>query len=292
MFKNFSVKNFLKDTASLIAGGTVFAAGLCVFSAPNGILTGGASGIAIILGSLFKIPLGLGIIIVNIPVLIAAFFVCGKRYTLKTLYAVVLFSAVIDIFELLVPARYGENPLLGAIYGGILTAIGLFIVMKRSIVTGGSDLLAYIIQRVRPGRQMGTLLLIIDGVIAALGAVIYRSFETALYSMVLIIILTMTLNTLLSGRTQGAVHFIFSQEIQNIKECIDKELGRGCTVICARGGYNDDPRDIVMCAVNLRESVLLRRRVFEIDDKAFIIIADAARVCGNGFLKPEKEEIF
>lgn len=110
--------------------------------------------------------------------------------------------------------------------------------------------------------------------------------------MVLIIILTMTLNTLLSGRAHGAVHFIFSQEIQNIKECIDKELGRGCTVICARGGYNDDPRDIVMCAVNLRESVLLRRRVFEIDDKAFIIIADAARVCGNGFLKPEKEEIF
>ena len=286
MFKNFSAKNFLKDTASLIAGGTVFAAGLCVFAAPNDILTGGASGIAIILGSLFKIPLGLGIIIVNIPVLIAAFFVCGRRYTFKTLYAVVLFSAVIDIFELLIPARYGDNPLLGAIYGGILTAIGLFIVMKRSIVTGGSDLLAYIIQRVR------TLLLIIDGVIAALGAVIYRSLETALYSMVLIIILTMTLNTLLSGRAHGAVHFIFSQEIQNIKECIDKELGRGCTVICARGGYNDDPRDIVMCAVNLRESVLLRRRVFEIDDKAFIIIADAARVCGNGFLKPEKEEIF
>ena len=266
----------------------MFAAGLCVFAAPNDILTGGASGIAIILGSLFKIPLGLGIIIVNIPVLIAAFFVCGRRYTFKTLYAVVLFSAVIDIFELLIPARYGDNPLLGAIYGGILTAIGLFIVMKRSIVTGGSDLLAYIIQRVRPGKQMGTLLLIIDGVIAALGAVIYRSLETALYSMVLIIILTMTLNTLLSGRAHGAVHFIFSQEIQNIKECIDKELVRGCTVICARGGYNDDPRDIVMCAVNLRESVLLRRRVFEIDDKAFIIIADAARVCGNGFLKPEK----
>lgn len=140
MFKNFSAKNFLKDTASLIAGGTVFAAGLCVFAAPNDILTGGASGIAIILGSLFKIPLGLGIIIVNIPVLIAAFFVCGRRYTFKTLYAVVLFSAVIDIFELLIPARYGDNPLLGAIYGGILTAIGLFIVMKRSIVTGGSDL--------------------------------------------------------------------------------------------------------------------------------------------------------
>lgn len=286
------LKNFFKDTAALIAGGIVFAAGLCVFAAPNEILTGGASGIAVILGSLLGIPLGTGILLVNIPLIIAAFFVCGRRYALRTLYAVVLFSAVIDIFELVVPTRYVSDPLLCAIYGGILTGIGLFIVMRRSIVTGGSDLLAYIIQRVRPGKSISSLLLVIDGVIAALGALTYRSLDTALYSMALIIILTLTLNTLLSGRSQGEVQFIFSQNTDEIKTCIDKELGRGCTVLTAKGGYNGDPRDVIMCAVNLRESVILRRRIFEIDEKAFIIIADANRVCGNGFLRPEKEEIF
>ncbi len=286
------MKNFIKDTSALVLAGAVFASGLCVFAAPNQILTGGAAGLAVILGSLFGIPLGTGILLINIPLLVAAFFVCGKRYALKTVYAVVLFSAVIDIFELTVPIRYGGDKLLCAIYGGILTGIGLFIVMKRSIVTGGSDLLAYIIQRVRPGRSMSTLLLIIDGIIAALGALTYRSLETALYSMSLIIILTLTLNTLLSGRSQGEVHFIFSNDTNTIISCIDSELGRGCTLLKARGGYSNDPKDVIMCAVNLRESVLLRRRVFEIDPKAFIIIADANRVCGNGFIRPEKEEIF
>ena len=286
------LKNFLKDTAAITAGGIVFAAGLCVFAAPAEILTGGASGIAIIFNSLFGIPLGVGIMLVNIPLLTASFFVCGRRYTLKTLYAVVLFSAVIDIFELIVPARFEGDSILCAVYGGILTAIGLFIVMLRSIVTGGSDLLAYIIQRLHPGRSMGTLLLVIDGIIAVAGAVVYKSLEAALYSMALIIIMTLTLNTLLRGRSQGAVQFIFSQHTDEIKTCIDRELRRGCTVLSARGGYNNDPRDVIMCALSLRESVLLRRRVFEIDDKAFIIIADANRVCGNGFLRPEKEEIF
>lgn len=286
------MKNFAKDTSALILGGTVFACGLCIFAAPNEILTGGAAGLAVILGSLFKIPLGTGILLVNIPLLITAFFVCGKRYALKTVYAVVLFSAVIDIFELIVPVRYNGDKLLCAVYGGILTGIGLFIVMKRSIVTGGSDLLAYIIQRMRPGRSMSTLLLIIDGIVAALGALTYRSLETALYSMSLIIILTLTLNTLLSGRSQGNVHFIFSGDTDRIIKCINSELDRGCTVLNGRGGYSNSEKDIIMCAVNLRESVVLRRCVFEIDPNAFIIIADASRVCGNGFIRPEKEEIF
>lgn len=286
------IKNFLKDTAALVLGGIVFAAGLCIFAAPNEILSGGASGVAIILDSLYGLPIGVGTMLINIPLLIATFFVCGRRYALRTAYAVVLFSSVIYVFELCVPVSYNGDPLLCAVFGGILIAIGMFTVMLRSIVTGGSDLLAYIIQRVRPGKSMGTLLLIIDGVVVILGAVVFRSLEAGLYSVALTIITTLTLNSLLAGRAHGAVLFIFSDETERIKSCIDSELGRGCTLLSGRGGYNGDPRDVVMCAVNLRESVLLRRRVFEIDEKAFVIIAGASRVCGNGFLKPQKEEIF
>ncbi len=286
------VKDFVKDTAAIIAGGAVFAAGLCIFAAPNKILTGGASGIAIIFNSLWGLPLGTGIAVINVPLVVAAFFVCGKKYTLRTVYAIALFSAVTDLFELLVPARYTESMLLSAIYGGLLTGIGLFIVMSRSIVTGGSDLLAYIIQRLRPGRSISSLLLIIDGVIVAAGAILYKSLDTALYSMTLIMLTSLTLNNRLRGRAQGALLFIFSDMTENIRACIESELGRGCTVFSARGGFSGSPREVIMCAVNLRESTALRRRVFEIDDGAFVVIANADRVCGNGFLRPDKEEIF
>lgn len=288
--KRFLIE-FIKDTAAIIAGGAVFAAGLCVFAQPGGMLTGGASGIALVLNSLTGISVGVWIVIVNIPLFIASFFVCGRRYTLRTMYATVLFSAVIDLFSALVKFRFDDDPLLAVLYGGILCGIGMFIVMLRSIVTGGSDLLAYIIQRRRPGRSISSLLLIIDGAVVLLGAAVYRSANTALYSITLVMLLTLTLNTLLRGRSQGAVQFIFSDKPDDMRKLINYELGRGCTVFDARGGYDNTPRTMIMCALNLRESVILQRRVFEIDENAFVVTADANRICGNGFAYPEEGEI-
>lgn len=284
------MKNFLKDTAALIGGGILFAFGLSVFAAPNHILTGGAGGIAIIINNFTGLPLGTGILLVNIPLIATAFFVCGKLYTLKTLYAVALFSAVNDLFSMIVPAKYTENVLLAAIYGGILTGLGLFIIMSRSIVTGGSDLLAYIIQRIRPGKSISTLVLIIDGVIVLLGAVIYSDLETALYSMALIIIMTLVLDNFLRGRSRANVYFIFSSNPDRIKECITA-LGRGFTVIDAKGGYTGDRNTLIMCAVTLGQSATLRRLIFEADESAFIILASADSIYGNGFTTPNKEVI-
>lgn len=281
------MKNFLKDTAVLILGGAIFAAGLCIFASPAGILTGGAGGVAIILNSLTGLPLGTGILLVNIPLLIASFFICGKKYTFRTLYAVIIFSFVIDAFEFAVSFRYTADPLLSTLYGGILTGLGLYTVMSRSLVTGGSDLLALLIQRLRPGKTIGTLVLIIDGFVVLAGALVYKSLETALYSMALIIIMTLVLDNMLHGRTQGDIHFIFTSEPETVKRRIKDELDRGFSVINVYGGYTGDSKELILCAVSLRESVLLRRLVFESDERAFIIIADANRVCGNGFTKEE-----
>lgn len=278
------LKDFLKDTFAIITGSIIFASGLCIFAYPSDILTGGAGGIAMLIKAITGIPLGTGILIVNIPLIIASFFICGKKYTLRTLYCVVLFSLITDLFETLVPYRYSSNTLVCAIYGGILTGLGLYTVMARGIVTGGSDLLAYMIQLSQPHRSIGTLVLIIDGVIILLGALYYGSVETALYSMTLIIIMTLVLDNRLQGRTQGNLHFIFTQNPDAVKNQITNVLDRGFSVVSVTGGYTGQSREMILCAVSLRESPILRRLVFEADADAFIIIGDVESVYGNGFI--------
>lgn len=286
------LKNFLKDTAALILGSTVFAAGLCIFAYPLNMLTGGAGGIGIIINKLFGLPVGQAIILVNLPLFAAAFFVCGKKYTAKTVYSTVLFSAVIDIFEYAVPARYTNDPLLSAVFGGILTGFGMYIVLARSLVTGGSDLLAYIIQRIRPGKSINSLILVIDGIVVILGALFFKSFETALYSVLLIIMMTLVMGNQLRGRNQGAVFLIFSSDPESIKQIITSRLDRGYSVANVQGGHGGDTRKLIICAVGLKESAILRRLIFEADSNAFVIIGDATSICGNGFITPTKEEIF
>lgn len=285
------MKRFFKDTAALTAGGAVFAAGLCIFAAPSNIITGGAGGIAIILNSFTGLPLGTGILLVNIPLIIATVFVCGRRYTVRTVYAIVMFSAVTDIFAAAVPIKYTGNVLLACIYGGILTGLGLYIVMSQSLVTGGSDLLAYILQQIKPGKSISSLVLIIDGIIVAIGALLYKSFETALYSMALIIIMTLVLDNFLRGRSRSNLYFIFSKDPQTILRSISSDIERGSTVIDVYGGYTGERATMIMCAVSLGQSAQLRELVFKADANAFIIVAAADRVFGNGFINLDKKEI-
>ncbi len=169
---------------------------------------------------------------------------------------------------------------------------GIYVIMMRSIVTGGSDLLAYIIQRKNPAHSISTLVMVIDGTIVLCGALCYKSADSALYSVLLIIIFTLVLDTLLRGRSHGGVHFILSDKAGEILKKINTELERGATVIDVRGGYTNSQRKMIMCAVSKRESALLRHLVFDEDPAAFVIIGNAESVYGNGFSLPRKEDIF
>lgn len=286
------VTDIFKDTFAILIGAVAYAAGLCIFAAPSHMLSGGASGIATVLNSFFGIGIGLGTFLVNIPIFIATFFMCGKRYTLRTVYCCFMFSAVIDAFDALVSYQYSGDKLLCALYGGLLMGAGLYVIMMRSIVTGGSDLLAYLIQRRYPAYSISTLVMVIDGLIVIGGALAYRSTDSALYSVLLTIILTLTLDTLLRGRSHGGVHFILSQKSDEIVKRIDKELERGATIIDVKGSYTNEHKQMIMCAVGKRQSGYLRKIVFDTDPNAFVIIGNAESVYGNGFVTPGKEDIF
>ena len=285
-------KDLLIDSIVIIIGGILYAAGLCIFVAPHGMLTGGASGIGIVVNHYTDVPIGTVIFLVNIPLFAFAFFICGKKYTLRTVYSCLLFSAVIDIFEAFISYSYTGDRLLCALYGGILMGAGLYIILTRSIVTGGSDLLAYLIQRKYPAWSISTLVMIIDAVIVIIGAVAYRSADSALYSITLVIILTLVLNTLLRGRSSGSVYFILSERSDEIREKILSELERGVTSLDVKGGYTGKEKNMIMCAVKGRQAGFLRRLVYSVDPNAFVICAAADSIYGDGFINPEKEDVF
>lgn len=285
-------KTVLPDTLSVIIGGAVFGFGLNVFVLPHNLLTGGAGGIAIILNRFFKIATGTGFFIVNIPLFIASFFILGKKNTLRTIYSCFLFSAVIDAVAYLVRFKFTGDRLVCAIYGGVLMAIGIYVIMLRSVVTGGSDLLAYLIQQKHPAYSISALILFIDALIVIFGGIIYKSFEAVLYSVLLIVVFTLVLDTLLRGRVGGTLYFIFTKDPDLVANAIFKKLGRGVTTLNAEGGYTKQNKKMLMCAVGRRQTAMLKRIVFECDGSAFVVVAPADNVFGNGFTSPGKEDIF
>ena len=285
-------KDLLTDSIAIIIGGILYAAGLCIFIAPHGMLTGGASGIAIVINHYTAIPTGTLIFLINLPLFVAAFFICGKKYTLRTVYCCFLFSAVIDAFEMLVRYSYTGEKVVCALYGGILMGAGLFVILTRSIVTGGSDLLAYLIQRKYPAWSISTLVLVIDAIIVIAGAIVYKSADSALYSIILTVVLTLVLDTLLRGRSSGHVYFILSEKSEEIRKKILSELDRGVTSIEVKGGYTGKEKQMIMCAVGKRQAGFLKRLVFSVDPNAFVISAGADSVYGDGFIKLTKEDVF
>lgn len=285
-------RDLLSDSIAIIIGGILYAAGLCIFIAPHGMLTGGASGIGIVINHYTGISTGTLIFLINIPLFIAAFFICGKSYTLRTVYCCFLFSAVIDAFENIVSYSYTGEKVVCALYGGILMGAGLFIILVRSIVTGGSDLLAYLIQRKYPAWSISTLVLVIDAIIVIAGAIVYKSADSALYSIILVIVLTLVLDSLLRGRTSGNVYFILSEKSQEIGEKIMSELERGVTSVDVKGGYTGNKKQMLMCAVGKRQGAFLKRLVFSVDPNAFVISASAEGIYGDGFINHTKEDVF
>ncbi len=191
---------FLKDTVYLITGSIVFSIGFCIFALPNNLLTGGAGGLAMILNSLTGLAVGTGVLLINIPLLIWSLKICGRGYTIKTLYSISVFSTTIDLFEIAINYRFTSSIVISALCCGVFTGIGMYILLSRALVTGGSDLLAYLINKKNPKRAIGTLIFIIDTSIILMGAFIYKSVSSTVFSVVLIFVMSTILNFLLEKK--------------------------------------------------------------------------------------------
>uniref|UniRef100_A0A7C3MJ32 YitT family protein n=1 Tax=Dictyoglomus thermophilum TaxID=14 RepID=A0A7C3MJ32_DICTH len=268
------------DLLGITLGAFFIAVSIDVFLAPNKLVGGGVSGIAIILYYIFRSPVGITMLLLNIPIFVLGIKMLGSSFGFKTLYGTFILSLFVDLLNLFkLPVI--KDPIIATVYGGILGGLGLGIVFKYGGSTGGTDILAQVFSHFT-GLNIGQSLLIIDGIIVISAGFIF-DFVLALYALLVIFIQGYSIDLVQQGLSYTKAALIFSDRPRDIGEKILKELGRGVTVFYGMGLYTGREREILYCVVSQSEVGRLKEIIHKNDPKAFVVITPAHEVLGEGF---------
>lgn len=274
-----SVKDTILEYLLVIAGAAVIAIGFNAFLFPNQIASGGVSGISTILHGLFGWNAGIVQYAFNIPLFISGVLILGKKFGLKSFVGTIALPFFVILTENLDP--WTHNPLLGAIFGGIVLGMGIGLVFKGKASTGGTDLLAQIITKYT-GLTLGTSVLLIDGIIAISAAVVF-DIEKGMYALIGLFVTTKTIDIVQLGFSQSKMVYIITNKQDELREAIYGEVNRGITKIPAVGGYTGTDKPVLMVVVYQTEFTKLKQVIKSVDPTAFVIVSDAYEVLGEGF---------
>lgn len=272
--------NKIKELLGTILGAAIMAIGISLFLLPNQLSTGGFSGLATITYYFFDIPMGIAIIVLNIPLFILALYKLGIKFISKTIIGTMSLSIFIDIFDKFQPIT--TDRFLASIYGGIIAGIGTSIILKVGSSTGGTDLISNITKSYKPTIKMGNVITIIDVTIVAINTLCFRQIEIGLYSAIAIFILGKILDIVFEGIDFTKLIIIISDKNEEIAQKI-QGIERGVTGLYGKGMYTENDKLVLICATPRREVGKVRTIAKEIDKNSFIIITNAREVYGEGF---------
>lgn len=253
-----------------------------------GLVTGGFTGLAIVIRNLTRhffsggIPLWLSNIVLNIPVFVYSYFRFGKKYIGKTGFATIMLSVwlyVIPVIDL-----SGDDYLLAALFGGVFTGIGFALVLKAGATTGGTDMVAALIQERMRHYTVSQVMQVLDAVVVIAGLYVF-GLRATLYAVVAVFVSTKVSDAFLEGFKNSKAAFIITNHYKEVADCIMKELDRGVTGLQAEGMYTGDFKCVLYCVVSRKEIVEIKKIVNETDPGAFVIVSDVREVLGEGFLE-------
>lgn len=271
------------DWLYYLVGSVVYALAVDMFTAPNHLVPGGVTGLSTMLNYLVPpIPIGFGIFVINVPLLIAAWRHIGHAFTRRTAVVLVLSSALIDVLAPFVP-EYTGDPLLAALFGGVLSGVGVGLIFLRGATTGGSEIGARLLSKRFPHISIGRLILLIDGIVIALAAVVFRQLEAALYAVVVVFVSSAVVDQIVGGSRRGRTILIVTRRSREVADALLHTLDRGVTMLDAAGAYTGEEQQVLLCAVRPSEVHPLRRLVNATDPAAFMIVLTSDEVLGNGF---------
>ena len=267
---------------TMILGTAIMAIAIKMIYDPAGLVTGGVSGIGIIMKELADIPLWLTNTMLNIPLFIAAFVVKGWKFISRT----VVSTLALSFFLYALPdINLGMNDvLLSALFGGALTGIGTGLVFMARSTTGGTDLLAAVLQHYIRHFSVAQIMLVLDGMVVIAGAWIF-GLEFALYAIMAVLVVTKVTDGILEGMHFSKIAYIISDKADDIAQAIMTDLERGVTGINGKGMYSGNAKNILFCVVSQKEIVLVKDIVSKIDPSSFVIVTDAREVLGEGFIE-------
>ncbi|MBX4261459.1 YitT family protein [Clostridium estertheticum] len=280
--KNENIFNYVY----IIIGATILAAGVNMFFANLKLVTGGVSGLAIVIEYLsiknygVDIPLWFTNMVVNVTLLAIAIKLKGRAFVGKSMFASAYLSFAL-FYTSFIPVPKVDL-LIASIFGGVFVGIGLGFVLRASASTGGTDLAANIIKVYLKNVPIAKIILVIDSTIILLGAFVF-GIEKAMYALISTYIVSKVIDSILEGINFSKAVFIISDYSNEIAEVLMKDLNRGVTGIHAKGMYSKGEKQVLFVVVGKDEIVPLQKMVKEIDTKAFITIADVREVLGEGF---------
>ena len=280
------VKGLLLDIFYSVLGSALVALGVAVFTVPNDIAPGGVSGLATALAYISPISVGVWALMLNVPLLLAAWRLLGLRPLIMTLLATVLLSFFIDFFGAVLPG-YANNALLAAVAGGVLTGLGVGLLFLRGISTGGTDLAALLLKKPFPNVPNGIMLLIIDATVVAIAVLVFRDIEVALTSAIAIYVSSKVIDALAQGVDYAKVIYTITDHGEEVSRVLNQYTDRGTTLIPAQGGFTGSEKQMVVTVT--RRSVLAQtlRLIREADPQAFTFVMDSTEVHGEGFKRDE-----
>lgn len=284
-------RTVLTDSLFFVLGSLLYSVSVKTFTAPNQIAPGGITGLATVLNYLIGTPIGMLILLLNTPIFLWAVWEMGYRLVAKTIAATAISSLAIDLMGLILPV-YRGNPMLAAIFGGVLEGIGLSCIFMRGGTTGGTDMAARLLGRRFRHISMGKLMMGIDAVVVLISAAAFQSLESALYAFIAIFVSTRLIDAILYGTDigTGKMIFVVSEKNQEIANLIMTELERGVTFLKSKGGYSGREGEVLLCAVRRDEVHRVQDMIHSVDHNAFSIVGDAGEISGEGFRERKPEE--
>ena len=276
--------------AATIFGSAVFALGFALFLQPNDMTPGGISGLAMVVVEVLQFgSVGIFSILINLPLFLLAGIKIGRRFFVGSLLGMVLSSLLIDAFAML-PFTTPE-PLVGALYGGVLCGLGLGLVFIFGTSTGGSDILVRLLKLRYRNVPIGQISMYFDLVVVVLTGLVFHDVTKALYTGITVFICGQVVDAVVYRFDYSKVALIISQEHEAIAEAIGKKLDRGATFLHGEGSYSHRQTKVVLAAVKRQQVAELKELVTQIDPNAFIIVQEAHQVLGDGFSRYSKESL-
>lgn len=275
------VFSFFYEIVLSFFGCILAAFGTGIFLLPNQLSSGGFAGIATIIYYYFNIKMATTIMILNIPLFIIGYLKMGWKFILKTIFATYIYSLFIDIFVKV--DFFVNDKFLASIYGGIFIGIGLALVLKANTSTGGTDLIAHLVQNYNINMKMSTIITIVDIVVVTANLIAFKELEIGLYSAIAIYIIGKMIDIVFEGINFCKIIYIISDKYDEIIKIINLEMKRGATGLYAKGSYTQKNKMVAMCVSKRNDVEKIKSISKKIDSNSFIIVTDAREVYGLGF---------
>lgn len=275
-----------RDLALIIVGSAIFAVGVDSFEIPNGLAAGGITGLATVFHALaqtvgINLPVGIQTIVMNVLLLLLVIKTGNRGYIVRTIIGILACGVLTDALAPFVPVLGQNDLLLCALWGGVITGVGLGLVFRTGGNTGGTDIISQFVAR-KASIPMGTAIIIVDGIVIALSAPVF-SVENALYAAVAMYICGKVIDAVVDGPRSERAAYIISEKHAQIASAILYELDRGCTELQARGLWSGAARPVIFCVLGRSQVPLLKEAVAQIDPEAIVIISEVHEAFGEGF---------